>query len=96
MIRTMSIRILTGIESDKTVFQICGWLRSEDVSELNAEFRNTNRPVALELSQLQSADPEGAKAIVELASRGVEIRGASGYIALLLQRNTNHQPGNVF
>jgi hypothetical protein len=85
----MSIRVSTGVELDKTVVHVSGWLRSEDVGELNREFRATIDPAVLELSQLQSADPEGAKAISALASRGVEIRGASGYIGLLLQRHSN-------
>jgi hypothetical protein len=42
--------------------------------------------VALELSDLQSADPDGVAMLLEIASLGAELRGVSPYIELLLKR----------
>ena len=68
-----------------------GELRSEDVGVLNSEYRELTGTVALELSQLQTADATGVAALLEIASLGAELRGVSGYVKLLLsQRGRDH------
>jgi ABC-type transporter Mla MlaB component len=80
----MTVRITQEVESEITILHVDGWLRSEDVGALNCEHRELVGPVALELSQLQSADATGLAALLEIASQGTEFRGVSGYVKLLL------------
>jgi ABC-type transporter Mla MlaB component len=89
--QSMTVRITKNVDSGITVLHVDGWLRSEDVSALNSEYRELTGPVALELSQLQSADATGVAALLEIASLGAELRGVSGYVKLLLsQRGRDH------
>jgi ABC-type transporter Mla MlaB component len=60
----------------------------ENVSALKSEYRELTGSVALDLSQLQSADATGVAALLEIASLGAELRGVSGYISLLLSQNS--------
>ena len=80
----MTVRITQEIASETTILHIDGQLRSEDVSALMNEHRELTGPVALDLSQLQSADADGVAAILEIASLGADLRGVSGYVRLLL------------
>jgi len=84
----MSVRITKASDSGMTVLHVAGRLRSEDVDALNGEFQGVDGPVALELSELQSADPAGIAALSKIGSLGAEMRGASTYIQLLLARNS--------
>ncbi len=82
----MSIRITRTSDARETVLRIDGQLRSEDIAELAKEHRSVEGPLVLELSNLQSADPAGVEVLRDLVSMGVQIRGASPYIELLLKR----------
>jgi len=84
----MSIRITRTSDADETVLRIDGQLRCENVAELTREFQDIDGPVALELSGLQSADADGVAILLEIASLGAKIRGASPYIELLLKRKS--------
>ncbi len=84
----MNVRITRELENDATILHIDGDLRSEDVSTLNSESRKLTGQVILELSQLQSADTSGVSALLEIASTGVEFRGTSGYLKMLLAKNS--------
>ena len=59
---------------------------SEDTGMLTNEFQAVDGPVALDLSDLQSAALDGVATLLEIASLGEELRGASSYIELLLKR----------
>ncbi len=59
---------------------------SEDTGMLTNEFQAVDRPVALDLSDLQSAALDGVETLLEVASLSAELRGASPYIELLLKR----------
>jgi ABC-type transporter Mla MlaB component len=83
----MTVRITQEFESETTILRIDGHLRSEDVGALMSEHRELTGPVALELSQLQSADADGVAAILGIASQGADLRGVSGYVKLLLSQN---------
>ena len=84
----MSIRIETTSEAAQTVLKVAGWLRAEDVGELTRVFRTAQGPTALDLSELQSADPDGVEMLRGLIALGAEIQGASPYIKLLLRPQT--------
>ena len=84
----MTIRIHRTSSADRTVLQIDGWLRAEDVDELVREYEAVLGPVVLELSNLQSADPAGVRALLEFNRLGAQIQGASPYVELLLERDS--------
>jgi ABC-type transporter Mla MlaB component len=90
--QSMAIRITKEAESEITILHVDGQLRSEDVGALNSEYLELTGPVALELSQLQSADAAGVAALLEIASLGAELRGVSGYVKLLLSRRGKDPP----
>ena len=85
--QSMTVRITKEIESGTTILRVDGQLRSEDVGALNNEYGELTGPVALELSQLQSADAAGVAALLEIAALGAELRGVSGYVKLLLSQS---------
>ena len=84
----MSIRITRTSEPHETVLHIAGRLMPEDVGELTKESQGIDGPVSLDLAGLQSADPHGVATLLEIASLGAELRGASSYIELLLKRKS--------
>jgi hypothetical protein len=81
----MTVRIRTTYDSDQTVLWVDGYLTVEDVGELDREYRSAQGSIALELTNLLSADSAGTECLRELISLGAEIRGDSPYIALLLE-----------
>jgi ABC-type transporter Mla MlaB component len=81
----MSIRVKTTSDTYGTVLKVDGRLTVEDVDELAAVFRTAKGATALDLSELQSADPAGVKLLQETIALGAEVRGASPYIELLLK-----------
>ena len=85
--QSMTVRITKEIESETTILRVDGQLRSEDVGVLNNKYRELTGPVALELSQLQSADAAGVAAILEIVALGAELRGVSGYVKLQISRS---------
>ncbi len=79
------ISITDTTESGQTVFRIDGRLTADDVPVLDESCSENGRPHVLDLSKLQSVDAAGSEKLRELASRGVEIRGASPYVQLLIE-----------
>jgi ABC-type transporter Mla MlaB component len=82
----MSIRVTCSSEAGQTVLRIAGQLKAEAVAELARHCEAAARPDVIDLSDLQTADPEGVRLLLDLFLMGAEIRGASPYIELLLQR----------
>ena len=82
----MTVRIRKTCDSDQTVLWVDGYLTVEDVGELDREYRSAQGSIALELTNLLSADSAGTECLRELISLGAEIRGDSPYIALLLEK----------
>ncbi len=80
----MTVRITKEWEREVTILHIDGLLDLEDIIELDRASQGPPGPLVLELSHLQSADTAGIAALCELASTGAEIRGASGYVKMLL------------
>jgi len=84
----MTVRITKKVESGIVVLHVDGRLRSEHVCELKSEYRGLTGPVALDLSQLRSADAAGVAAILEIESHGADLRGVSGYVELVLSQSS--------
>ena len=78
------IHIIHTTKSQQTVFQIDGRLTAEDGRVLEKSCSEIGRPHVLDLSKLQSADRTGSQKLREMTSTGVQIRGASRYIQLLM------------
>ena len=82
----MTVRIRKTCESNQTVLWVDGYLKAEDVDELDREYRSAQGSIALELTNLMSADSVGTECLRELISLGAEILGNSPYISLLLEK----------
>ena len=80
----MSVRVTRVIDGKRTVLQVAGRLESADLSELDKEIRLLDGPWVLDLSELLSAGEAGIKKLRELEVGAVELRGASGYVRMLL------------
>lgn len=57
---------------------------ADDLPALDELTARWGRSYVLDLSELQSADGAGSKRLHELASEGVEMRGVSPYVRLLI------------
>ncbi len=82
----MAVRITKALDSETTVLHVAGRLTLESAGLLAEEFQTVDGPVALDLSGLRSADPDGVAIILKIASSGAALLGASPYIELLLER----------
>jgi ABC-type transporter Mla MlaB component len=81
----VAIRITKTVDDRQTVLKVDGRLKADDVEELSRAYQSVQGSPALDLSELQSADRDGVAILRELLSLGVEVRGASPYIELLLK-----------
>ena len=80
----VDVRIESRVEGPVTVVTIAGQLAKGTVRELHDLCRSIEGDMALELSDLSLADAEGLEALRELEGRGIELRGVSPFIRLLL------------
>jgi hypothetical protein len=71
-------------EGPMTIVAIAGQLAADTVRELRELCGSIDGGLALDLSGLVSADEEGLEALRELDQRGIELRGISPFIRLLL------------
>lgn len=79
----MTLRI-TPHEDDSELLKLDGTLTHEEVPVLYGVVETKGAPVRLDLSGLQSADRDGLAALRQLRDGGASLRGASPYVALLL------------
>ncbi len=84
VMRIAMIHITDTTELDRTIWRIDGRLTADDVSVLDRRCGEVGKPHVLDLAGLRSADSVGGDKLRRLASDGVEIRGASPYIQLLI------------
>ncbi len=78
------IRITDTTEHERTIWRIDGRLTAEDISVLDRKCGEVGKPHVLDLAGLQAADSAGSQKLRGLADDGVEIRGATPYLKLLL------------
>jgi hypothetical protein len=78
----MTLRITPDPSDPPEILRLEGRLRAEEVPELERSAAAGIR--ALDLRDLVSADEQGLSAIRRLRDRGVEIRNASHYLAMIL------------
>ena len=82
----MGLYIAQTTDGSTTIIKVDGRLEGEGVEELHRVCRDLVPPFVLELTHLQHADTAGLQLINTLADAGVDLRGVSPYIALLLDR----------
>jgi len=80
------LRITLSSESSRTVLKVAGELVEEGVAELEKVVASVAGEIAIDLSELRSADPWSIRTLSAVADNGVELRRASPYIRLLLTR----------
>jgi hypothetical protein len=78
----LTLRISSVTADDRGLLRLEGRLGAAEVPELERSVEPGIR--ALDLRDLMSTDEEGLAAIRRLRDRGVEIRNASHYLAMLL------------
>jgi hypothetical protein len=80
----VDVRIESRVEGPTTVVTVAGQLSGGGVRELRELCRSIEGGLALDLSDLGSADAEGLEALRAMENRGVELRGTSPFIRRLL------------
>ena len=75
-----------GVESEgrDVVLHVAGRLTGPAITQLSEACEPMEGHLVLDLSKLRFADDAGAEAIRTLRERGVEIRGASYFIKMLI------------
>ncbi len=80
----MQLRITKRTNGNETVLHIDGQLAGEVVAELENECRSVEGLLALDVTNLLSADLNGRQSIKSLLEHGARLKGASPYVQLLL------------
>lgn len=81
---------LTTHETGTTV-RVDGWLEGDEADELLRVVGAAEVPVALDLTDLRSADELGLRALRRLADQGIDLTGMSDYLELLMERTINNR-----
>ena len=80
------LRITVSSEGSTTVLHVAGNLAADSVAELEKVCSSVAARIALDLSELRSADRLGLQTLLAIANRGAELRHGSTYLQLLLDR----------
>ena len=80
----MNIRIDKETEGNDVVLQVAGRLVGDGITHLMDACEPMETYYVLDLSKLVFVDDAGAEVIRMLRERGVEIRGASPFVKLLI------------
>jgi len=83
----MDLRLTVNREAGSTVVHVDGRLAVRGVDDLERAVTGATGGVILDLTNLLSADDAGIAALRLLTRRGVHLRGASPYMALLLRED---------
>ena len=78
------VRIDIAQEDSTTVAFVSGRLQDGAVEELSKACDRIGGPFVLDLAELVSADAAGIRLVAVLRAAGVEVRGLSHYLQLLL------------
>ena len=81
----MDLRLTVNREGGSTVVHVDGRLAVRGVDDLERAVTDATGTVILDLTNLLSADDAGVAALRLLRQRGVQLKGASPYVMLLLR-----------
>lgn len=81
----MDLRLSVSREPKATVVHVDGRLAAHGVGDLESTVGGATGPVVLDLTNLLSADDAGVAALRLLSGCGVQLRGVSPYVSLLLR-----------
>ena len=81
----MDLHVSVSREHDATVVHVDGRLAVHGVRDLQNTVGSAVGPVVVDLSNLLSADDAGVAALRLLIGCGVQLRGTSPYVSLLLR-----------
>jgi len=91
--RSMTLRITVRALGPPTTVKMDGRLTAEEVPELWSVCAEIEGRLALDLTDLKSADRQGVSALQELRAKGADLIGVSPFLGLLLDRQS-HRAGN--
>jgi len=80
------LKIHKGTEEDCIVFQLCGWIRSEEAAELLRLIRAEYQKVALDLKEVRLVDRTAVRFLAQCQAEGIELRSPSAYIREWISR----------
>jgi anti-anti-sigma regulatory factor len=84
------LRITSQTTSPGTTMIAEGSLCGPWVHELQSQIQSAHPPVALDLSGVSFIDAAGAAMLEQARDRGVLIKAASHFVALMLQKSSPH------
>jgi hypothetical protein len=82
----VTVRITPDQEGPLSVVRVDGWLTADETTELERAVGDAGTQVALDLTELRSADRPALEILRSLRARGAELRNVSPIIMLLLER----------
>lgn len=91
--RRLALRVSVIEAENLTTVRVDGRLGDDGVPGLGDACRLAKRPLVLDLTNLMGSGAAGISLLRELAAGGVQLRGASPYVALLLAGTTPRPPG---
>jgi len=89
----MDLRLTVSPEDGATVVHVDGRLSAHGVGDLESTVAGAAGPVVLDLSNLLSVDDAAVAALRSLTGRGVQLRGTSPYVSLLLHGDQTRTRG---
>ena len=89
----MTLRIFVETRSDCGVVALHGWLSAAEVEEVEKAVAELGPSSRVDLEHLAGVDSGGLEALQRMKENGMPIRGASPYIALLLEGTVTPDSG---
>ena len=81
----MTVRIATTSAPNQAIIKVEGWIESQVADALVRMIHELGGPIALNLTEVQSADRATEAQLQELVELGVKVRSTSPFVALLLE-----------
>ena len=86
---TLKIERVSG--PHETRIRLSGELRSKHLSQVNSEVKGAERPVALDLEEVDLVDIEGVRFLNECESEGISVLRCSPYVREWMQRERSQK-----
>ena len=76
----MTLRIEKSSDGNTTTIRLIGRVQAEHLEALDAEIKNSESPVALDLGEVSLVDVEVVRFLGACKAKGVKLTGCSPYI----------------